>query len=243
MPGPNYQNKGTTLHVDGADSGPVQATFNLSWPSGHQVDDICIAVIIDCGSGVPATPSGWNLVDGTTSGDGDVYLFWRRATSAAEAATTFTGTTGYYVSSGDRTVMLGRSVLIRGCETSGSPVDAYDKTTRGTTTSLSFPSVTTSVADCLILLAAGRGNDSAAAAFSAYTNANLSGITELEDLNFGSTIGIGGGGCIVVATKAAAGAAGTTSATVTSSSGGAITLALKGPAGAPVGSSKFLLFF
>lgn len=82
-------------------------------------------------------------------------------------------------------------------------------------TSFSISGVTTTVADALVLPVSGRDTDSAAAAYSGQTNANLTGLAKLFDA--GTTQGNGGGLGIFAGIKSSAGATGATTGTVTSS--------------------------
>lgn len=98
-------------------------------------------------------------------------------------------------------------------------------------TTITFPSVTTTVADCLIIMIGFRDLDSGAAWVSGTTNSNLTSITEQTD--GGGTNGVGGGYCVITGIMATPGVVGTTTATVTSSINTMITLALAPPATTP----------
>jgi hypothetical protein len=72
-----------------------------------------------------------------------------------------------------------RIVTFRGCITVGDPWDVTAggvKATASATTT--FGSVTTTVPNTLIVLAASRDNDLASAAWSVWTNGNLTGLAE-----------------------------------------------------------------
>lgn len=82
-------------------------------------------------------------------------------------------------------------------------------------TAFSISGVTTTVADALVLPVSGRDTDSAAAAYSGQTNANLTGLAKLFDA--GTTQGNGGGLGIFAGIKSTAGAVGATTGTVSNS--------------------------
>lgn len=82
-------------------------------------------------------------------------------------------------------------------------------------TSFSVSGAVTTVNGCLCFAISGRDNDSAAAAYSGVTNADLSGLVELFDA--GTTQGNGGGLGIFAGIDTTAGTVGATTGTVTSS--------------------------
>lgn len=100
---------------------------------------------------------------------------------------------------------------------SGLPaVDVTGANQKGSaSTSFSISGVTTTAADGLVIPISGRDTDSAAAAYSGVTNANLTGLVELFDA--GTTQGNGGGLGIFAGIKASAGATGATTGTVSNS--------------------------
>lgn len=91
-------------------------------------------------------------------------------------------------------------------------------------TTATVPGPTTTQAQCLVLAASSHDLDTTTAAFSAPTNANLTGIT--LRINNSTTDGNGGGLGVASGVKATAGAVGNTTMTVTSSVGGMIALAI-----------------
>jgi hypothetical protein len=126
--------------------------------------------------------------------------------------------------------IITRIFTFRGCIATGDPWDdiqAASKDPASTTTT--FPSVTTTVADCLIALIASHDLDSQAgnSIWSGFTNANLSDLTLRLDVS--TDLGNGGGICLTTGGKASAGVTGTTTATCVSSVNGALTIALKPP--------------
>ena len=124
--------------------------------------------------------------------------------------------------------VYGRILTFRGVTANGNPWDVTAggvKATASTTTT--FGTVTTGVANELIVLAASRDNDSTSAAWSSWTNTGTPAIGLTERSDGGTTSGNGGGIGVATGIKAAAGAIGSSTATVTSSKDGHMTIALK----------------
>ena len=136
------------------------------------------------------------------------------------------------VASGDH--VYTQILTYRGVIGSGNPWDVTGGGVKASASgSVTVTGVTTTVPDALIVQAVTRDTDSAAAAFSAQTNANLTGIAERVDA--GTTNGNGGGFAVWDGVKVAAGATGNTTATVTSSINAFLTIALR-PASATLSS-------
>src|SRR4030042_5105947 len=108
--------------------------------------------------------------------------------------------------------VYGRILTFRGVTATGDP---WDVTAGGTkaaaSTTTTFGAVNTSIDNALIVLPASRENDSSSAAWSGWTNANLSGLTERSD--GGTTSGNGGGLGIATGLKATAGVIGSSTGT------------------------------
>jgi hypothetical protein len=184
MPAPVFQ-------AVGAQQNSATASVNVSWPT-HQTNDIGLLVIETSGGGTTLTPpSGWAAVTGTPVTDvadatgSKLHVWWKRATSNAEAAVA----TGF--STSDHVVA--RLYTFRGCVTSGDP---WNVTTTGNKTTASstatVPAVTTTVADTLIVMIVGRPDDSLSTThFGVPTNANLTGLAEAGEA--GTNNGNGGG--------------------------------------------------
>lgn len=186
------------------------AALSVAWPA-HQADDIGILVIEASGNSAAQTaPTGWTSIadvrDVNTTAGSRFRAYWRRATSGAMGnVTTFT--------------CLDHQMAViftfRGCIDSGSPVDASASGNKGfnsgdsASTTATLPSVTTTVANALIVLLCGRPDDSASTThFGTPTNANLTGIS--AGVEHGDTTGNGGGFVMAYGTKVSAGATGTT---------------------------------
>lgn len=202
-------------------------------PSGWQVDDFHLLLVESANEAVPAVSAGWTQLSSSPQGTG------------VAAGTTATRVTAYYRiaqssdaaptvdDAGNHTfsVILGWS----GVDTS-SPIDAQAGGTASSSTSVSFPNVTTTVANAEIIHLFAWATDSASGQAGAATNGNLTSIT--ERLDEGTTAANGGGISVITGTKASVGAIGNTTLTAAAATvQGLITLALK-PAG---GGSTYTL--
>ncbi len=213
---PTFQAAGTAVSGTGA--------VSPAWPT-HAVDDIALLFVESTG-GQPvtlSTPAGFVAVTnspqatGTTTNGTQITVFWARATSTSMATPTV-------ADPGDH--VYAQIITYRGVISTGNPWDVTGGGVKAAaSTSVTVTGVTTTVPDTLVVQAVARDNDSAAAAFSAETNANLTGIAERSDA--GTTSGNGGGFAVWDGVKATAGATGNTTATVTSSINAFLTIALK----------------
>jgi len=202
--------------------------LTVAWPT-HQTDDIALLFVETPNEAVTlTTPAGFVEVTGSPQGLGTantagavrLTVFWARATSNAMASpVTYDPTNHAYA------IIL----TYRGVIATGDPWDVTagsTKTPASTTTT--FPAVTTSVANCLIVLAAAVDLDATSTAvWSAFTNSNLTGIAERVDQVVNT--GVGGGLGIADGTMATAATTGTTAGTLTSSITAQMTIALKPP--------------
>ena len=198
--------------------------ITVAWPT-HQAGDIALLFVESCGgqAATLSTPAGFAAVanspqyTGTGTAGTRISVFWCRATSSSMGSPTV-------ADPGDH--VYGRILTFRGVISTGNPWDVTAGGTKGTaSTTTTFGTVTTSVNNDLIVLAASRDNSSTSAAWSNWTNTNLSSLTEQSD--GGTTSGNGGGVGVATGLKSTAGSTGSTTATVTSSVDGHMTIALK----------------
>lgn len=171
-----------------------------------------------------STPAGFAQIatyaDTTAGATGTrLTVFWKRCASSNDGDPTV-------ADSGDH--QLATIACFDGCVPSGNPWDAYtgdDTTAGGASTTATIPGPTTTVDECLVVVAVSNGSAWDA---SAWTNANLvAGPYERFDDYYGG----GGNGGLAIATgvKRAAGAVGNTTATMGASVRQArIAIALKG---------------
>jgi hypothetical protein len=203
------------------------ATVAPAIPAGTTTDDILVLIAENdnlSGASIPAM-TGWADITGspvamTTAQTTKLTVRWKRA-GASETAPTV-GDPGDHV--------IARIIGIRGCITTGNPWDVTNTGTETTSdTSASFPTVTTTVANTLVMNFIATGADLAAdstAQYSAWTNASLTDLTEQVD----NALIIGNGGTIGAASgvKAVAGAVSATTATlVTAATKAMMTVAFK----------------
>lgn len=200
--------------VAGNSSGAM-ASISPALPAGWAQNDIFIVWITDFSNDLVA-PSGWTQVTNSPGHETNFayysYMMWKRAGSS-ESAPTFT--------SASSNIVQAQMYAFRGCTTSGSPIDAAAFTNPGSSsTTMTFPSVTTTQNDAMIFL---HTSDSAGTA-SGWTNATLGTVTERVDTsdaagdNFSAATGV----------MTTAGSTGTSTATISSSTwGGPWTIALK----------------
>jgi hypothetical protein len=151
-------------------------------------------------------PAGWTVIldqQGRshldTAQDTRAHVYWKRA-GASESAPSI-------ADSGDHTIAI--IVAFRGCKISDSPVDTSASNNPVSGTSIACPTITTSVANALVIAGAMHGGNTT---FSSWSNGNLSSLGEILDFN--DTSGNDGSVGLAIGWKAAAGAVGTTTVTV-----------------------------
>lgn len=177
-------------------------------PAGIANDDILIGVGECNGNQVLTPPTGWAHVTGspvnvdTTT---RLTVMWKRVVGGETALS--------WGDSGDHNI--GQIVAFRGVKATGNPWNATPTTATEATldTSAAWPTVTTTAADCMIVLCIATGRDATSAVnVGAVTNANLTTIT--ERLDAWNSVGAGGGIGVVTGFKVAAGAVGASTATM-----------------------------
>ena len=181
-----------------------------AFPASIAADDILIT-IAECegvtAPGAYTLPSGWAHVTGSPVLQGTntrLWVIWRRYDGVFTAPS--------LGDSGDHN--LGRMLAVRGCPTTGNPWDVASVAVEAVSdTSASWPTITTTVADTLVLAICSTSADIATAQISALTNAGLTSITEQVD----NAIITGNGGVIICYTgvKATAGLLAASTATLT----------------------------
>lgn len=217
---PTYQAQGTITGGTGA--------LTRAWPA-HLVGDVALLAIQTIGeeAATLTTASGFTLLDHCETGSGTtgmasgsrLTVFWCRATSTSMADVVI-------ADAGDH--ILPGIFTFRGCRASGDPWNVYALDTKPVeSTSLTYPPVTTTVVNCLIVNIGTRGlPDSGASWSSLEANASLSDFTVRADA--GSAVGIGCGLTLFTGGLAAIGSSGSTTSTVTSSINAMMTIALRG---------------
>jgi len=202
-----------------------------AFPASIAASDILVTVAECEGVTAPGAytlPSGWAHITGSPVQEGTntrLWVIWARYDGVFTAPS--------LGDSGDHNI--GRMIAIRGCPTTGNPWDITASAVEATSdTSATWPGVTTTIADTLVLEIIATGSDVASTTnLGALTNATYTSITEWMD-NW-VIAGNGGGIGMVSATKVTAGATGQSTATLTNASSKALmTVAFKlATAGAP----------
>ncbi len=203
---PNFQAAGAAVGSNGV--------ITPTWPA-HITDDVAL-LIVETTGGQPATLStaagflpvpGSPQTTGSTTTGSQLTVFWARATSSAMAAPTVADPGDHVYAQ----IITYRNVLRTGnpWDVTGGGVKALASTMVAVT---SVPSLTTSVADTLIVQAVSRDDDSSAAEFSAITNASLTAISKRSD--GGTTQGNGGGFAVWDGSAPTAGVIGATTANI-----------------------------
>lgn len=150
----------------GAYAGDATGTSStVTKPTGTADGDILILGLYNEDASDPPTglspPSGFTLIqNGLASSPFSVRVYWKRASSeGANYSITWTDNVWH------AEVLLAFS----GCVASGSPIDTSAAGTEGSGSTLTYPSVTTTVADAMLVLfgASYGGGEGAPAGFSA----------------------------------------------------------------------------
>jgi len=182
-------------------------------PAGWQQGDIFILFVEDEFGGNSRTQAGWTAIytDDETPG----HVFWRRA-GADETAPLVAGDGSDHTSA--------QILAFSGCVDTGSPIDAgtFGATTDDSSSSFAVTGGSTGYANEMIVAAVFAAIDATGARVSGWTNASLTGVTELTD-NF-TTQGSGGGFAVATGARSTIGASGTTSGSL---SGGSQWLAVQ----------------
>lgn len=194
-------------------------------PASMQAGDLMLLQVHTCNQAV-TTPSGWTQVTGSPVSTGTAnaaggtrismyYRFWQ----SGDAAPTVAVTGG--------TVTNGIIVGYRGVDQT-TPFDATPVATTLATasTTLTMTGITTATSNALIHWGIARDQDlNSTTAVTAFTNANLTGITEVHDQVVNT--GVGGGVWTGYGFKGTAGATGNLTITQTSSIAVGLTIALR----------------
>jgi hypothetical protein len=194
------------------------SSTSVNLPSGILNDDLLLMVIESANEpaaapgiwlDVPSSPQGTGTAGATDATRIKVLYRWYDGTTPD---TTITDVGNHFIA---------QIFALRGVN-KNSPFNASAGSVKTTaSTSATYPSVTTTEADCLVLLMEAHAlPDSNSNDVSGYTNAALSSITEITDVN--KNTGNGGGFSVASGIKAVAGSTGTSTSTTGTSSKQAI---------------------
>lgn len=160
-------------------------SLTISWPSGHQADDVGFLVIETAAAGSTLTPSGWTHVTGSpVSASGmKLNVLYKRATSSSESFVT-TGDSGDH----QHAAMF----VIRGVAKTGVPWSEIGITSIDGSASADFAGgeLTYKNGD-LVVAAVGHSYDAIPTAIFSGWNFGAGSATEACDYN--SDVGDGGG--------------------------------------------------
>jgi len=220
-----------------ANGTPVESTGDATVvPPTHLADDVLV-LFASTNNEAVAAPTDWTEFPNSPQGTGTagaqgscrLSVFWRRATS---------GSTTSPVIADPGNHVYAVIAAFRGCRVSGDPHDVTAGDTEADSTTLETPTVTTTVADTLIIAACAHTLDGGGGGgrLSGWTNSNLTDVTERFDN--GTNLANDGGIAFATGGKAAAGATGATTATFTGVPAGRLTIALVGAASAVEGSAN-----
>src|SRR3990167_4453338 len=211
--------------TDGTD--PYSVTPDL--PAGMVANDIVILVAATESTGTATLSAAgsvttWTAITGSpvaVTGGKKLYVWWGRWAS---------GTTGPTITA-TTNMIIAATAAWSGCDTTSSVINNQANGNEDTAdTSLSFVTgISTTVANCMVLLISTDDTDSNTAQHSSQANSNLGSIAERVDVN--TNAGTPGGGFqITEGTLTVAGAIGTWTTTLAANSAKAyLTLALQPP--------------
>lgn len=155
---PTWQAAGVAV-----ESNVVAATISPQWPA-HLADDVALLLIesfdrhlkITTFSGFKELPSSpqHNFWNGRSDG-GNLHVFWKRATSGAEAAPVIENKSTDHIRA--------QIITFRGCATGGNPFNATAGRHNNIGVQSVWPTLTTTHADCLLVYLLGHGVDSVGA--------------------------------------------------------------------------------
>ena len=199
-------------------------------PTGRATGDILLLFLETANQAISITnQNGGTWTEVTSSPQGTGTAGGTSATRLTAFWSRYNGTQGNPTVSDSGNHQLGRIIAIRGAAASGNPWNITAGGVEATAdTSGSIPGATTTVGNTLVVtaIATSLPDSSSTTRFSAWTNANLTSVTERTDNSVSS--GNGGGLGIATGVKATAGAYGNTAVTLaTSASKGMMSIAIK----------------
>lgn len=191
-------------------------TLTVTLPPGLQAGDVMLLFTETANEFVTInTPAGWQKDAGLTNGIGTtggttssaLTTFWRVHTGSETNPT--------FADSGDHTVAW--LIAFRGLPSASPPWSVASAVTAATTTSITWPTITTTTPNSLVLGVIAYGLDLAATAgpqVSTPVNSNLTNLAKVFDES--TSIGNGGGLAAWTGYLPSAGATGTTTASIAS---------------------------
>lgn len=194
----------------GTGVGSAASSFTVSSNASTQVGDLMILFVEDTGNFTSIT--NWTMIDGSGSSGTICWAYWKFATSAAETVSVPNTDTVTY------NHRYGVIATFRGVD-STTPIHGYamsNVSSGAPSTSVTFPSKTTTINNTMIVNAMSYDTDTTTPQFTLGSNASLTSLTKQFD---GATsVGDGGGIAICTGFLATAGASGSTTGTLSTSS-------------------------
>jgi hypothetical protein len=229
-----------TVYAVGTVNANTGALMTVGIPAGTDADDVLLLLHEDDPVLSPAALgaiTGYSeVLNSPVSQTGGLptrlVARWHRATGPESGTITVPAVTNHH---------LARIIGIRGCVTSGNP---WNVTASGLQNSavatVTFPTLTTTVADCLIVNAVTTGHDiNTTTHIGSWVNAGLAAPAITEHVDNWTASGTGGGIGAAAGGKAAAGAVSASTATVNNANVQAmITIAFQGGA-APLPRAEY----
>lgn len=185
------------------------AAVDLLTPPQYFEDDVFLAFVETADEAVTAT--GWTEAGSSPASNAGtnptrLTVFYKRAAASEGSNLGSTSDSGEH--------QVARVMCIGGATSASDPFSATASSTGGTDTAITIPGATTTQNDCLVIAAAATTRrSSSTTTFSSWTNADLTGLTEIFDNVYNLGIPAGGGIGAAYGYKDSAGTYGSTSAT------------------------------
>jgi len=201
-----------------ANLGPASGgtgSITVNWPNNYATNDIGLLICQSSNETVTETSGGWTQVVNSPQGTGTagaplstrITMFWKRATGSPPDDPE---PPAQLADAGDH--VNGIIAVIRGCPITGNPIHITSGGVDAVSdTSLNITGPTTTIDECLVIIAACHGLDVPDPHWSGESAPNLSGLIERYDKSI--TIGNGGGTAIWSATLPSKGPVGNFEAT------------------------------
>ncbi len=185
-------------------------------PTGLAVGDLILAAVHWMNTAVVTPPSGFTVIDSDIGGSIHTNTYWKVATSADVAATTFTFSL-------DATVQVSGGILRVTGSYTVSPIGAFQSST-SSGTSLSYSGITPNVTNCLLVIFTSTTGANATASGYAVTTSDPGGWSEAYDTSNAN----GALSCASVVRPAKTGTGNWTLTTTVSGNTGATVIAIDG---------------
>lgn len=196
----------------GAGAEVESTTTGTPQPHANTLIGDLLLLLVETSNQLVATPSGWTPIPNSPQGAAGAGATSATRLSIFQKAATVDGASGgpLLADPGDHFT----STILSFRHPDGTPTvheTAGDNTGTSTGASLSAVGPTTTLDECLILVAVAKGTDTTSSLWSAWSNANLANLAEVYDAS--TNAGNGGNMGAAIGELAIAGDSGTTTAT------------------------------